>query len=272
MKGKDSSDLQNELSATANPSTEASLDTLSGDIDVEARSDEWARFCLRHRAVEETSEIACARVELPQIDGLMEVRIAASFSGGKQMNCTLFIVPLGDIDPLPVTSCHMGENLTLRGGNCLLVPVSEDIKWAHDIWPKSMEELNAFVANVTDSPRFLEAWVMESSRESNKLLMVVVIHGNVCYGYLLGSPKTDGFNETRVIPIFFEQVGELTCDSPVLIELELSVKSLEALLRHARQLLSEPDYTQEDRCLRDALGELANALEKGGQSISSDLR
>ncbi|MDE4539309.1 hypothetical protein GIB19_19060 [Pseudomonas sp. ITEM 17296] len=271
MKGMDSSGLQNELSATVNASTEASLGTGSGEIDAEVRSAEWARFCLRHRAVEDTSEIACPRVEFPQIDGPMEVRIAVSFSGGKQMNCALFIVPLGDIDPPPVSSCHMGENLTLRGGRCLLVPVSHDVKWVHETWPKSMEELNAFVANVTDSPRFLEAWVMERSRESNKLLMVVVIHGNVFHGYLLGAPKPGDFNETRVIPIFFEQVGELTCDSPVLIELKLSVKNLDALLSHTRQLLSGPDRAQADSHLRDALGELANALEKGRQSISFDL-
>lgn len=263
MKGKDSADLHNELSASASPSTEASLDTLSGDFDAEVRSAEWARFCLRHRAVEDTSEIACPRVELPQIHGPMEVRIAVSFSGGKKMNCALFIVPLGDIDPPPVSYCHMGVNLTLRGGSCLLVPVSDDVKWVHETWPKSMEELNAFVANVTDSPRFLETWVMEGSRESNKLLMVAVIHGNVCYGYLLGSPKAERFNETRVIPIFFEQIGELTCDSPVLIELELSVKNLEALLNHTRQLLLGPDRAQADSHLRDALGELANALERG---------
>lgn len=262
MKGMDSSGLQNELSATVNPSTEASLDTVSGDSDVEVRSAEWARFCLQHRAVEESSVIACPRVDLPQIDGPMEVRIAVSFSGGKQMNCALFIVPLGDIDPPPVSDCHVGANLTLRGGNCLLVPVSDNVKWVHETWPKSMEELKAFVANVTDSPQFLEAWVMERSRESNKLLMVVVIRGNVCYGYLLGAPKPEGFNETRVIPIFFEQVGELTCDSPVLIELELSVKNLDALLSHTRQLMSESDYAQQDRCLRDALDELANALER----------
>lgn len=263
MKGQDYSDLHNEFSVTTRPATEADLLTLSGESDIKVRNAEWARFCLQHRAVEETSEVACTRVELPQIDGPTEVRIAASFSGGKQMNCKLFIVPLGDIDPLPVPSCHMGANVTLRGGHCLLVPISDDIEWAHNVWPKSMEQLNAFVANVTDSPRLLEAWVMERIHEPNKLLMVVVIQGNVCYGYLLGSPKTEGFNESRVIPIFFEQVGELTCDSPVLIELELSVKSLEALLGHARQLLSEPDYAQEDHRLRDALGELANALERG---------
>ncbi|BBH46730.1 hypothetical protein [Pseudomonas sp. KU43P] len=262
MKGLDSSDLQNELSTTVNPSTVASLGTGSGDIDAEVRSDEWARFCLRHRAVDATSEIASPRVELPQIDGPMEVRIAVSFSGGKQMNCALFIVPLGDIDPPHVSSCHMGENLTLRGGSCLLVPVSDDVKWVDKTWPKSMEGLNAFVANVTDSPRFLEAWVMERSRESNKLLMVVVIHGNVCYGYLLGAPKPGGFNETRVIPIFFEQVCELTSDPPVLIELELSAKSLEALIRHARQLLSQPERAQEDRYLRDGLRILLKSVER----------
>ncbi|WP_447739462.1 hypothetical protein [Pseudomonas laurentiana] len=125
-----------------------------------------------------------------------------------------------------------------------------------------MEKLNAFVANLTDSPRFLEAWVMERSREPNKLLMVVVIQDNVCYGYLLGSPKTLGFSETRVIPIFFERVGEITSDPPVLIELELSAKSLEALIRHARHLLSEPGHGQEDRHLRDGLRILLKSVDR----------
>lgn len=103
---------------------------------------------------------------------------------------------------------------------------------------------------------------MGRSREPKKLLMVVVIQVNVCYGYLLGSPKTAGFRDARVIPIFFEGVGELACDSPVLIELELRVKSLEALLRHARQLLSEPDCAQEDRHLRDGLRKLLKSIDR----------
>lgn len=260
MKGNESSDLQNELSATASPFNEARLDTLSGEDDGEVKSAEWARFCLRHRAVGETSEITCARVELPQNDGPTEVRIAASFSGGKQMRCTLFTVPAGESEPLP-TPRQMGVVATLRDGYALLLRIPDDLRWAHDVWPTSMDKLDAFVAKLTESPRFLETWVMDRNRQPKKLLIVVVIHGNVCYGFLLGSPKIAGFGNTRVIPIFFEQVGELTCDSPVLIKLELSVKNLDALLSHTRQLLSEPDPAREDRHLRDALGELAKALE-----------
>ncbi|HHJ1299244.1 MULTISPECIES: hypothetical protein [Pseudomonas] len=144
----------------------------------------------------------------------------------------------------------------------MLIPIPDDLKWTQDVWPTSMEKLNAFVANLTDSPRFLEAWVMDRSREPNKLLMVVVIQDNVCYGYLLGSPKPGGFNETRVIPIFFEQVGELTSDPPVLIELELSAKSLEALIRHAHQLLSQPGRAQEDRYLHDGLRILLKSVDR----------
>lgn len=260
MKANESSDLQNELSATASPLNEARLDTLSGEDDGEVRNAEWARFCLRHRAVGETSEITCARVELPQIDGPTEVRIAASFSGGKQMRCTLFTVPAGESEPLP-TPRQMGVVATLRDGYALLLRIPDDLRWAHDVWPTSMDKLDAFVAKLTGSPWFLEAWVMDRNRQPNKLLIVVVIHGNVCYGFLLGLPKIAGFGNTRVIPIFFEQVGEFTYDPPVLIELELSVKNIEALIRLARKLLSEPDHAQEDRHLRDALGELANALE-----------
>ncbi|WP_447782058.1 hypothetical protein [Pseudomonas plecoglossicida] len=124
-----------------------------------------------------------------------------------------------------------------------------------------MNKLDAFVARLTESSRFLETWVMGRNRQPNKLLIVVVIQGNVCYGFLLGSPRTAGFGKTRVIPIFFEQVGEFTYDPSVLIELELSAKNLEVLITHARQLLSEPDHAQEDRHLREALGELAKALE-----------
>ncbi|MNN87452.1 hypothetical protein D3C81_2050060 [compost metagenome] len=93
--------------------------------------------------------------------------------------------------------------------------------------------------------------------------MVVVTQSNVCYGYLLGSPKTAGFSELRVIPIFFDRVGEFAPEYPVQIELELSVNNLETLLRHARRLQSTSGNTQEDRRLRDALDELVNALEKG---------
>jgi len=269
MKDQDYADRRNEFSVTPRPTTEPGQVTAVGEIDIKARNAEWARYCLRHRAVEETTEITCPRVELPQIYRPTEARIAASFSGGKQMSCTLFFVPPGDISPRPVNSYYDGGIANLREGHCLLVPIADDMKWTHDVWPTSIGKLNAFVAGLTDSQRYLEAWVMERSRESNQLLIVVIIQSNVCYGYLLGSPKTVGFSELRVVPIFFDQVGEFAPEYPVRIELELSVNNLETLLRHARRLQPPSGNTQEDRRLRDALDELANALEQGASQSQS---
>lgn len=259
MKTQDYSDLNDEFSVTASLAIEASLDTLSGEV----RSAEWARFCLRHRAVKETTGFVCARVELPQIDKPTEVRIAAKFSRGKQMNCTLFFAPLGEIAPFPVTSYHNRAFESLREGHCLLIPIPDDMEWTQDVWPTSIEELNAFVGNLTDSPRTLEAWHTQWGCESNQLSMVVFVQSNVCYGYLLGATTSAGFRGIRVIPIFFDRVDEFAPEYPVLIELELNVKNLETLLRHARQLQPKSDDAQEDRRLRDSLDELANALEKG---------
>lgn len=244
------------------PTIEPGLVTLSHDQG-RARSHEWARFCLRRRAVEVASDIGCARIELPQIDGPTEFRIATSFAGGKQMRCTLFFVPSGEIDPLPITFCHDTTIANLREGHCLLVPVPDDMEWTDDVWPTSFQELDAFISSSTIAPRFFEAWVERRSRESNKLLMVIAIKKNICYGYLLGSPRIAGLNETRVVPIFFDRIGELTLDLPVPIELELSVKNLEALLRHARSFQAESGDEQVDHRLRQALDELTGALEKG---------
>jgi len=49
----------------------------------------------------------------------------------------------------------------------------------------------------------------------------------------------------------------------VLIELELSVKHLQALIMHSRQLQASSGDTKEDQVLRYALNELVSALEKG---------
>ena len=244
------------------PTIEPGLVTLSHDQD-RARSHEWARFCLRHRGVEETFDIGCTHAELPQVDGVTQIRIAVSFTGGKQMRCTLFFVPPGEADPLPVTFSESKTIADLRGGHCLLVPVSDDVAWTDNVWPKSIQELDAFISESTGSPRFFEAWVEERSRESNKLLMVVAIRNNCCYGYLLGSPRVAGFSETRVIPIFFDRVGELALDFPVPFKLALSSKNLEALLKHTRSFQPQSGDAQEDLRLRQALDELANALEKG---------
>lgn len=244
------------------PTIEPGLVTLSHDQD-RARSHEWARFCLRHRGVEETFDIGCTHAELPQVDGVTQIRIAVSFTGGKQMRCTLFFVPPGEAAPLPVTFSESKTIADLRGGHCLLVPVSDDVAWTDSVWPKSIQELDAFISHSTGSPRFFEDWVEERSRESNKLLMVVAIRNNCCYGYLLGSPRIAGFSETRVIPIFFDRIGELALDFPVPFELALSSKNLEALLKHARSFQPHSGDMQGDLQLRQALDELANALEKG---------
>ncbi|MEG1626212.1 hypothetical protein [Pseudomonas sp.] len=217
---------------------------------------------MRHRAVEETSDIACASVQLPQVDGVTEIRIAVSFAGGKQMRCTLFFVPQGAADPLPFTFSQSKTIADLRGGHCLLVPVSDDMEWTDNVWPKSIQELDGLVSDSTGSLRFFETWVEEKSRASNKLLMVVAIRSNCCYGYLLGSPKIAGYSETRVIPVFFDRVGELALDFPVPFELALSSKNLEALIKHARSFQPHSGDTQEDLHLRQALDEMANTLEK----------
>ncbi|WP_156510910.1 hypothetical protein [Pseudomonas sp. p21] len=224
---------------------------------------EWGRFCLRYRQVTETSEFASARVDLPQSDGVAEFRIAANFSDGKKMVGTLFFVPYYEIDPLPI-AFHQNEAIaSLREGYCLLVPVAVGANWSESVWPKSMVELNIFFTNLTGSPRFLEDWIMGRRHELNKLLMVVIVQNNICYGYLLGSPRDAGFNETRVVPVFFDRSEEFSFEDRVLIELELSVKYLQALIRHSRQLQPSSGNVKEDQCLRYALDELASALEKG---------
>ncbi|MFK0310603.1 hypothetical protein ACIQUF_05100 [Pseudomonas sp. NPDC090233] len=224
---------------------------------------EWGRFCLRYRQVAETSEFASGRVDLPQFDGAAEFRIAANFSGGKLMKGTLFFVPYYEIDPLPFTF-HNDETIaSLREGHCLLVLVAAGTDWSEVVWPTSMAELDSYIVSVTGYPRFLEDWIVGRRRELNRLLMVVLVKDNICYGYLLGSPREGGFTETRVVPVFFNRVEGFSFEDRVLIELELSVKHLQALIRHSRQLQPSSGDVKEDRCLRHALDELASGLEKG---------
>lgn len=224
---------------------------------------EWGRFCLRCRQVTEISEFASARVDLPQFDGVAEFRIAANFSAGKKMVGTLYFVPYYEVDPLPITFHYDEAIASLREGYCLLLPVAVDTGWSEAVWPKSMAELDSYIVNVTGYPRLLEDWIVERRREPNKLLMVVLVKENICYGYLLGSPKNGGFTETRVVPVFFDRLEEFSFEDCVLIELELSVKHLQALIRHSRQLQPSSGDVTEDQRLRYALDELTSALEKG---------
>jgi len=224
---------------------------------------EWGRFCLRCRQVTETSEFASARVDLPQFDGAAEFRIAANFSGGKLMIGTLFFVPYYEVDPLPITFHYDEAVASLREGYCLLAPVAVDTDWSEAVWPKTMAELDSYIAYSTGYPRLLEDWIMGRRHEPNKLLIVVLVKGNICYGYLLGSPREGGFTEIRVVPVFFDRVEEFSFEERVLIELELSVKHLQALIMHSRQLQASSGDTKEDQVLRYALNELVSALEKG---------
>ncbi|WP_409279898.1 hypothetical protein [Pseudomonas sp. KCJK8751] len=224
---------------------------------------EWGRFCLRYRQVTETSEFSSAPVDLPQFDGATEFRMAANFSGGKLMIGTLYFVPYYEIDPLPITFHCDKAIASLREGYCLLVPVAVDTDWSEAVWPKSMAELDGYIANTTGYPRLVEDWIMRRRRELNKLLMVVLVKDNICYGYLLGSPRDGVFTDTRVISVFFDRVEEFSFENRMLIELELSVQHLQTLIRHARQLQPSSGYVKEDQRLRYALDELASALGKG---------
>lgn len=224
---------------------------------------EWGRFCLRCRQVTETSEFASARVDLPQFDGAAEFRIAANFSDGKKMVGTLYFVPYYEVYPLPITF-HQNETIaSLREGYCLLVPVAADTYWSEVVWPTSMAELESYIVNVTGYPRLLEDWIVGRRRELHKLLMVVLVKDDICYGYLLGSPKDGGYTDTRVVPVFFERLAEFLFEDRVLIELGLSLQHLQTLIRHSRQLQPSCGDAKEDQRLRYALDELASALEKG---------
>lgn len=224
---------------------------------------EWGRFCLRCRQVIETAEFASAHFDLFPFDGVTEIRMAANFSGGKLMIGTLYFLPYYEIDPLPITF-HCDEAIaSLREGYCLLVPVAVDTDWSEAVWPKTMAELDDYIANSTGYPRLLDDWIMGRRRKLNKLLMVLLVKDNICYGYLLGSPRDGGFAEMRVVPIFFERLEEFLFEDRVLIELELSAKHLQTLIRHSRQSQPSLGDAKEDQCLRYALDELASALEKG---------
>ncbi|MFJ7789309.1 hypothetical protein [Pseudomonas sp. NPDC096925] len=224
---------------------------------------EWGRFCLRCRQLTETLELTSAYVDLPQFDGAAEFRMAANFSGGKLMIGTLYFVTYYEIDPLPITF-HCDEAIaSLREGYCLLVPVAVDTGWSEAVWPKSMAELDSYIVNVTGYPRFLEDWIRGRRRELNKLLMVVLVKDAICCGYLLGSPKDGRFSGIRIVPVFFDRVGDFSFENRVLIDLELSVQHLQTLIRHARQLQPSSGDVKEDQRLRYALDELASALEKG---------
>lgn len=242
--------------------TEFNLSVIpGGDMnDVYAK---WCRFCLRYRQVTEASEISSTDFDLPRLDGVAEFRIAANFSDGKKMVGTLYFVPYYEVDPLPIAFHQNVAIASLREGHCMLVPVAVDADWSEPVWPKSMADLDSYIANSTGYPRLLEDWVMGRRRKLNKLLMVVLVQENICYGYLLGSPKDGGFTETRVVPVFFDRLEDFSFEDRVMIELELSVKHLQALIRHVRQLQSSSGDVKEDQCLRYALDELASALEKG---------
>ncbi|MNJ07485.1 hypothetical protein D3C77_15830 [compost metagenome] len=224
---------------------------------------EWGRFCLRCRQLTETSEFASAYFDLPPFDGVSEFRMAANFSGGKLMIGTLFFVPYYEVDPLPINFQYDEAVASLREGYCLLVPVTVDTDWSEAVWPKSMAELDSYIASSTGYPRLLENWIMGRRSELHKVLMVVLVKDDICYGYLLGSPKAGEFTDTRVVPIFFDRLEEFSFEHRVLIELELSVKHLQVLIRHSRQLQPSSGDVKEDQRLRSALDELASALEKG---------
>lgn len=210
----------------------------------------------------ETLEFASAYVELPPFDGATEFRMAANFSRGKLMLGTLFFVPYYEIDPLPITFHYDEAVASLREGYCLLVPVAVDTNLSEAVWPKTMAELDSYIANSTGYPRLLEDWIVGRRREPHRLLVVLLVKDNICYGYLLGSPGEGRFTETRVVPVFFDRVEGFSFEDRVLIELELSVKHLQTLIRHSRQLQPSSGDVKEDRCLRHALDELASALEK----------
>ncbi|MBF4210159.1 hypothetical protein EI533_20740 [Pseudomonas donghuensis] len=134
-----------------------------------------------------------------------EAQIAACFGGGKQMICTLLLTALGDTKSSFSAPSNGWSTGSFRSGRSLFVPIPERMDWTPEVWPTSIAELNTLVGQLAGDPGKLESWL--ASCESEKLLLVVLIQSNECYGYLLGAPPISGNTERRVIPIFFDRVG-----------------------------------------------------------------
>lgn len=166
----------------------------------------WPRFCEQFRASYGSASPHDVRVALEPLDGVQEGKIAAYYLGSRKDRSALMVATFGEVDPHALAVRHGWHSGTLVRGNAVYVPLPEQHTWTPLDWPRTLAELEALVAALTDNEFSVTHWAEAHREDAPHPLMAVLVQGTVCYGYLIGAPAVPLLTLPGIVPVPIERI------------------------------------------------------------------
>jgi hypothetical protein len=166
----------------------------------------WLHFCEQFRTANNVPTPHVVRAALQPLDGVTEGKVTAYFRQSQKLRSEVMLATVEDADPHVIARRHGWPVGALVRGYALFVPVPENIRWTPRDWPRTLQELESFVAQVTDHERSVIHWIEGKKDESSRPFLVVLVQENVCYGYLVAPAPVPRATPPGIIPVAIDRV------------------------------------------------------------------
>jgi molybdopterin/thiamine biosynthesis adenylyltransferase len=166
----------------------------------------WSRFCEYFRITRKVPAPLAVRVLLQEVSRVTEGKLTAYFRGSHAARCDLMLSSPGDIDPHPIAVRHGWSTGALVRGHSLFVPVPEHVRWTPADWPRTLSELESFVAQVCPDRHSVVQWIESKQDNEPHPFLVVLVQGKTCFGYLVSATPNPQLSGTGIIPLCLDRV------------------------------------------------------------------
>lgn len=166
----------------------------------------WLRFCEQFRTTHAVAAPALVRATLQPLDGVTEGKVTAYFQNSQRKRSELMVATVEGNDPHVLAARHGWPVGSLVRGYALFVPMPENVRWTPSDWPRSLTELELFIAQVTDHTCSVVHWVESKKDDEPHPFLVVLVQTNVCYGYLVGPAPVPRLTLPGIIPVHIDRV------------------------------------------------------------------
>ena len=165
----------------------------------------WVHYCEQFRKAHAVPTPHSVRVALQTLKGVSEGKLSAYFCKSQKLRSEVMLATMRDIDPHSVAKRHGWADNTLVRGHALFVPMDNNIRWTPLNWPRTFEQLELFVAQVTDHEQSVIHWIQGKGDGRPHPFLIVLVQENVCYGFLI-SPSLRHLTPPGIVPVAIERV------------------------------------------------------------------
>ncbi|VFR23697.1 Sulfur carrier protein adenylyltransferase ThiF [plant metagenome] len=183
----------------------------------------WNRFCYLTYKKQGTPTPRNVRAALRSIAEVTEGKIASYHARGPgrassrrdmELRSTTLLVTVGTADPHTLAVRHGWSKGTLVRGEALWIPIPNDCPWTPIDWPKSLDELEQLVREVTNDGHSATAWLkqkiaqnaQEKSAADYHPKLIILVQDRTCFGYLITPNLIPRLTAPEVVPVEIERV------------------------------------------------------------------